>query len=792
MYTAMARRLFIGVIASAIALSSLVAQPLTLADNAAVTGARGASDALVRGVITAPISTGFATYRPYPLSRYRSSVGLTEAAPKGDFSNVSTAVPISFDSYFSDGERAILLREGFVARPEGLGNFGAAYAHEVSSRQMGSFVTVDAVAHGLRVTVDEALRDLEIGYATDAMVVEFATLSEDIAHQLDGAGSPVVQRSLEGLLGYAQTGQYLLNPALGLDPRVAKEVRDEVRKINAASGPAESSVLPGLQIDYSLFRPAGRYAADDRRTAFFRARQWSARVPFVLRDESGNVDAESARRAFLLTQTIASLAERFDFDERRQPLDEAIAFLTGGAEDSYLWSTVSSAARRYYGLLARMGTAWLDSDAEIVSLTNYLGEGKTSGMPILFRLHAWSDGREGEPMAEFVRVASTNVSAYRSLFGLQRGETSESWLSSIRRSFVYVSQPLALDNNGDTGLPRFMRGNGWRYRGLASALGVAADIVLPPSTITMKSLPKASRYGGESAIGTDGYVEPNPEAWGRLASLAGYLRVGLGRVPGMIRQGLAAKLLDIERASARLMRISVTELKGGTLAPDDRDVIASMRTRVIAYETPVDPLLRQQGFTTPCVSSSRGGNGYPMAIYVIAPRNDGVQGLMLTRGAIYAYGDQVDPQGSQRRDLRPAGWTSAFVSPDRPFDVDAAKLVGLSSDLPVTPVEYTPAKGEATSTDRSAQLDVESSSISRAVGELWFRIILQRNDRPELIVTLVDGNEQVVRHMDLGRLVEKNRLELFTVGDLPEGRYALRLEDVLGNMLASARVRIVP
>ncbi len=792
MYTTMAQHLAILLTVCAVAVSPLSAQQLAVTNNSPVTGPRGSSEGVVRGTITAPITTGFATYRPFPIPRFTPTVGLSEAPVRPDLSNVATATPITFNTYFTDAERGMLVRQGFVARPEGIGSFGVGYAYEASSRPMGSFVTVDAVTHGLRVTLDEALRDFEIGYATNTLAMEFAMLSEELARQLDAASSPVIQRSLQSLLGYTQTGQYLLNQQSPIDARVATQVRDEARKIMQASDRVESSVLTGVIIDYTLFRTNDQYASDARRASFFRARQWSARVPIVLRDQDGDVQVENARRAFLLTQTIVSLSTKYDFDRSHQLVEEPIAFFTGGESDSYQTNVIASAARRYYGILASTGSTYLANDAEVSSLTNSLAEGTAGNRPILFRLHAWSDGRGGDQVDDIVRVASTNSSDYRSLFGLRRGESSESWLTTVDRSFMYMLQPLALTNGDQNGLPRFMQGDAWHDRNLASALGGVTDVSLPVSMSTMKSLQKAGKYGGESAVGTDGYIEPSPDAWGRLAALARYIRVGLATEKGMISGGITAKLLDIERTSARLMQISITELTGAPVSADDRDVISSMRTRVIAYETPIDPMLRRGGYTTPRASSARSGNGFPMAIYVIVPRNDGVPGLMLTRGAIYTYGDAFDPQGSRRPETRPAQWTSTFVSPDRSFTTDGTRLVGIAADLPPTAVAYTPTKDEAKSTAQFAEISVESSNVSRLEGELWFTIGIRENDRRELFVTLVDQDGRVVRRMDLGRLREQRRLELISVDDLREGLYALHLEDALGQTLASARVRVLP
>jgi len=790
MYTSMARAILIAAYIAFVASLPVMGQVLASADDHPVTGMKGTSEGVLRGTITAPITTGFARYQPYAVPRQSPSVGLGEASPAPDFSNVATPGSFSFSGYFSEKERTLLQREGFVARIEGIGNFGAAYAHEVSPRPLGSFVTVDAVAHGLRVTLDEALTDFETGYATSALKGEFSTLATSIRRRLDGATSRTLKQSLRSLLGYLQTGEALLDPTAKLDPLVAPDVRSEVGRIVAATGTGESSVLKGVRIDYSLFRPLGRYASSEGAIAFFRARQWAARVPFVVRDVSGSVDPEGTRMALLLTRSIASLTGQGDFDRARRSLDEPIAFLTGGYGDGMSWETIATAVRRYYGVLAGEGDAYLAGDEEVADLARHVAQGSSRTGGILFRLHNWEDGRRSDPIAEFVRVASANPSAYRSLFGLRTGETSEAWMESIDRAFLYTLQPLALDSYGDEGFPRFMRGGAWRDRGLASALGGAADIALPLSTVTMKSLPKSSRYGSAGEPGTDGYVEPSPAAWGRLASLAGYLHRGLTDEMPMVSPGIAAKLADIEKASARLMHIAAAELEGEALTADDHQVIASMRTRIIAYETPVDAVTRRRGYTTTRSLAIRGGNGYPMAIYVVVPRNDGIPGLMLTRGAIYTYVDQVDPQGAVRGDLLPVSWSSTFIDADRSFRVDSTRLLGLVADIPVDDLSRASAREEQKGLARFTQLDLESSTVSRANGELWFTVGVEENDRRELFVTILDGSGRGVRRMDLGRLRERRHLDLFRIDDLPEGGYTIVVEDAVGNRLASGRFRV--
>lgn len=209
------------------------------------------------GEIEASVSTSFGTYTPYTIPTYRLTVGLDEPTISSDFANVSTASgEFAWSDYFSAAERSTLRRNNFVARAEPIGSFAQAYAGN-QDIELGSFVTVDAVLHGLRTTADEAYRQMERDQFAPNLSNLLATLAQSISGQLGGARSQASTQALTRLLAYTQTGQSLLDPSTSIDSRVKSMVTSEIAKIDAAQGRSASSIIPRLQINYAQFQPSG-------------------------------------------------------------------------------------------------------------------------------------------------------------------------------------------------------------------------------------------------------------------------------------------------------------------------------------------------------------------------------------------------------------------------------------------------------------------------------------------------------------------------------------------------------
>ncbi len=791
-------------------------------------GAIKTSQNEIAAEIKVPVTTSFGVYKPYSVPRYKAEIGLNEPGVSSDFSNIGVSGGgFSWNSYFTGGERSLLQKNGFVARPEAIGSFGQAYSVELSAHPMGSFVTVDAVLHGVRVSMDEAVRDMERNYATKALDAQLSDLSRSIRIQLDAERSPALRDALQGLLGYVQTAQVLLNPSMTVDPSVRSVVTEELRKIRAAAGSAPSSVFPQRTISYTVFAPSGYYASDEKLGNFYRTRAWLSQIGFGLRTPGGAADLSSVRMASLLA-LMAQAEGGADFQQTLRNINEPIAFLNGSSERISSWDILTGAMRGYYGRIVEAGSGFLVDNAMLGEFVGYLDEQIASqemtraGSPT-FRLidwesdrsyavldRIWSDARVSAGSYGLLAMAAmgsrhaadlrqTQAGNSRSLMSAFMGMPTESWVEDMDRAVLYTVQPLALEQERGGGYPKFMRGDAWRDREVLSALGAWGDFQHQSAVMPMQAATRAaaSNMGREIAMQT--YVEPNPEAWARVAALAAYLRNGFteGRGDRLISRKLQTKLQDIENVAAKMMQIATLQLGAKDLARDQIDLLRSMPERIAAYETFTDRALQGEGFPVTVSSAQMNGvgvaTGHPLAIYVIVPGADGE--LTLTKGAIYSYYELNGSADTWMRTITSAGssttpemsWMSSFVSSDRPFAQDVRKLRGVSAEIPAVAAVYTLSQQERRAPSSEAQLELESTVVSRNGGELWFTVHAPNLEGSELLVSLANSRGQVVQRGQIGKVQNGERLDVVRIGNVSNGQYFIRVEDLGGRMVASGR-----
>jgi len=782
--------------------------------------------------IKVPVTTSFGVYKPYSVPRYRAEIGQREMNAASDFSNVAVAdATLRWNNFFTSGELALLRSNGFVARPEAIGSFGQAYAVEFGPHPMGNFITIDAVLNGLRVAADEASRDVERNYAAPMLKSQLIDLSSAITAQIASEGNPALTASLRRLLAYVETAQLLIAPSATADPSVRDVVSEELRKIRAAAGADRSSVFPGLTINYARFTPTGYYTLDSRLSDYYRTRVWLSQAGFSLRMPNGAPDLESVRAASLLARIIGSLSAEGDFRQTYLNINEPVAFFTGSAERASSWDILTSALRGYYGRLADADASFLADNEMLVGFTGYLEEQLPSGMSMqagapAFRLIDWEPERSnvvrdrlwndtrvsagsygliamaavGSDRAADLRQSAAGTS--RSLNSSLLSMPAEAWVQDLDRAVLYTVQGLARDMERGAGYPRFMRTDAWRDREVLSALGAWAAFQSEPAVMKMQAAAKATASSRGSEIVAQSYVEPNPEAWARVAALAGYLRDGLTGIRGdrLIRRDLEMKLQDIENVAAKLMQVAAFELGGKELSGDQMELLRSMPDRIAAYEHFTDRSLRQDG--SPVTAAGAGiGNvgvatGHPLAIYVIVPQSDGE--LVLTRGAIYSYYEVDGSIDDWRRRMMTAGgsastpdWTESFISADRSFAQDAGKFRAVNAAIPAMAAIYTPSQQERRPPVSKAELELESGVVSRNAGELWFTVHAPNLEGSELMVSVANVNGREVKRTQIGRIENGERLDVVRIENLENGQYFIRVEDLGGNMVVSGRFLVV-
>lgn len=781
--------------------------------------------------IQAPVSTSFGTYAPYTVPRYSSEVGLSEPAISPNFSNVVTpANGFPWTSFFSAGERSLLLRNDMVARPEAFGTFAQAYSPTMTTVDLPAFITVDAVVHGLRISAEEAFRVAERDHARPALSSMLNDLSSLFRKQLNSEKNSAISEADRRILAYLQTGQALLDPGTGIDARVGELVDAELQKIHQASGTAASSVVPSTTIDYSRFKPTGYYAADASSSDYYRAKVWLSDVGFPLRGRDGTVDPQLARMAILLARAMDQLAGQGDFRDRYLSINELYGFFRGHPQDVLSWDAMAGATRAYYGRMVTADVSTLADESQLGQFVNYLDEQLPAGRNRLeartfhlldrtpsagdaFFSQAMPGGGQGVGLAIASalggeRAQSLVVAGGTSGAAPKIARAAEDWVQDINWAMLYATQPLITGTETSGGYPRFMRTDAWRDREVTGALGAWADYLHPVSMLPMTTGGSVAKVGRRNAsnLGTEGYVEPNPEAWGRIASLAAYIRNGLVDAPNgrMIGEKIEGRLQDIENVSAVMMQISAQELQGKELTDDQIQLLAGMPSRIAAYENFADGGIAGAG--APVVQggvvsgSSAVADGHPLAIYVIVPRNDGEGGLMLTRGAIYSYFEPTGDLRSWQDAMDNAGttavqmpsWMAGFVSTDRNgFAQDTRNFRQVTGSIPATKVAYVPSEADRKRALPDVQLDLESNVVRRSDGELWVTIHAQQLDGVDVMMSVVNTSGQVVYTTAPARIENGERYDVIRVEGLQSGQYFLRVADQVGRQLASGRFMVV-
>jgi len=159
-------------------------------------------------------------------------------------------------------------------------------------------------------------------------------------------------------------------------------------------------------------------------------------------------------------------------------------------------------------------------------------------------------------------------------------QTPEEWNRNLYGSWLYSLQAL-LEPYGD-GYPTFMQGDAYQDRSLWAALSSWAE--LRHDTILYAKQPYgmlagAMPPGEEPPPPPPGYVEPVPEFYARMLTLARMTRKGLEDMKVLDEAGLE-RLTALEEIIANLLRISIIELRNEAVSQEDADYIKYIGRRL--------------------------------------------------------------------------------------------------------------------------------------------------------------------------------------------------------------------
>lgn len=536
----------------------------------------------------------------------------------------------------SQGQRDKLAANFFVVDRTNWEEFYEVYE---SNRycDLPSFVTTDSLLHTYHLYYQKLQRSTEQTYLYKSLKKLTAEMLNNTLQQFAVLRGTEWEEAAGRNIIYFGTAAKLLGIEISVPEVYEGSIDNEVAKILDASGFAECAVMPErlLGEDYSQYRPRSYYASTPLLSKYFRVMMWYGRINFTQQYEQDN-------RCALLMNLALSDAKCY---EEWHKIYEVTSFLVGSSDD-LLYNEYIPIITGIYGtdftLNSLVGNedAWEKFKAAIALLRgpeiNSLGvwadsidyvdwESDVKGYRFMgqrFVLDAAifqnllydevkpaSDGDTrltpdaldipaafGSDVALdlLVRMGNDKFPNYLDKMAEMREKVSKSdtyWTSSIYGGWLYALKPL-VEEKGE-GYPSFMTSTEWAKRSLEGFLGSWTELK-HDTILYAKQAYSISESGGDDYYRVQpddrGYVEPEPEVYDRLCTLAQATKNGLDDL-GYLSEDDAWSLDLLIELCGRLRDISIKELQGEALTDQEYGTIRSYGGSLehFWYES-VDPL----------------------------------------------------------------------------------------------------------------------------------------------------------------------------------------------------------
>lgn len=638
-------------------------------------------------------------------------------------------------------------QQGFVVVPDVAEQMFVLYEDYPTENDIPvpNFITVDSLLHAYHLFFGYTLRTVERQYLVAAArkMTDTALFHSTKFYRQCPPGP--LQDAAAATAGYFAVGKSLLDgkPAsAGVGAATDKLVALELQHI-AAHQQRLNSPLLGVQVHYTQFVPRGHYTRTPELSRFFKALIWYGSTGLLL-DANSNDESRVLhhnRMALLMTKMLSG-DDKLRAEWAR--IYEPTTFFVGVSDDLGYREYVDL-AREVFGpglpLEALADDSRLDSFLqqaraqlpgpaiapfylEVDDAGNLLeGSGKVQKrqfrlmgqryIPDSYILQqlvsplvrpAGPDDARDIPMGLDVMAVLGSDRArqllltqydqgrypqYKEQLAALRDEFAnlpeDKWWQNLYWGWLYSLQGL-LGEYGP-GYPAFMQRPQWQDKELQTALGSWAQ--LRHDTI-LYAKPSGAQYGGADPEVVEGYVEPVPEVWGRLAYLARLSREGLSR-RNILPANLNTAFTRFENLLLFCKSCAETQLQGGRLsrAANERILyfggeLERLQLSVIQGEGGL-PVTGWWEITneadrhmatiadvhTSFDSALEVGVGPAYRLYVIVPRSDGR--LQVTKGGVFSYFEFLHPASDRLTDeawikMLKAGkqpaqpkWTRSFI-----------------------------------------------------------------------------------------------------------------------------------
>ena len=690
--------------------------------------------------IEGPVETDFGTYTPLHVTIEPNAL---QVQLKDDLSNV---VNLS-DFVLTEAQLTSLRTNHFVVTPalkqDGKTAYNELFDIYVDARDnhIPQFITTDAMLHSFHLCFDNILKTCEEDRFFAQLDELINGLSAKTWDQYRAATDTTVRVALFRNLDYLQVASELLVEKWYItDPLPGGKYFEEISLVKDAAGFHSSPIFSqpefDYQEDYSQYKPRGHYTKSDSLKDYFRTMMWLGRMTFGCED-GASYSQTMTLSAILMTQAISTLTlSGVPATEIWDDIYQPTVFFVGKSDDINFYQYLEIADAIYGAdFLTFEPDAFADQNKLVQFLTaaadlesgaiNYPGQPskgfrfmgqrfipdswildelvalKTSGrfMPTgLDVMTVLGPETKAEQEWAFQYVSEEDklnpdyLKHINELKDTFRDYPPETWAQNAYWNWLYCLMPF-LHEFGE-GYPYFMQTDAWRDRNLFSALGSWAE--LRHDTILY-----AKQSGTETGMppGTpldQGFVEPNPEAFGRLASLADFMIEGL-KSRDLLFESFRTALERFSELAVGLKIIAEKELTLQSLTLEEYQTIFGFGKalfRIVTFDAYAEgpnpwndddldpmPVIADVHTDANTMTVLEEGVGHPYAIYVLCS----IEGeVVLTKGAGFSYYEFTRPLSEGRltdeewRDMliqptppsRP-GWSNSFISgPDTATDSD--------------------------------------------------------------------------------------------------------------------------
>ncbi len=644
--------------------------------------------------ISKPVVTEFAEYQP-ELIDITPSVEPYKIAD--DFSNVW-----NFDQFqFSDEQKRLLLENGFVAVQS-----DDKEMYEIYNRALKEntpiFVTVDALLHAFHEQFDYILRTLETDRFISHIQQMTIALIDGSLEQYNEAADSRVKEAARKNLAFFCVALAMLDADYAAPALVAELVASELQLIDAHNSMTHSP-LRGYAEDYTQYVPRGHYTLSEDLKRYFRAMMWYGRSTFHNKETAflgitHDMAEMETIQALLVTQlmNISSIGDNSVLDLWRQVYLPTVFFV--GQSDNLNIDDYTSAALDVYGAdfttlpvdqfsdadnldafmnyptrpasqisadvwgggFSIMGQRFIP-DSYIIDKLNFLEEARLpSGLDVMSVL---GSERAKEILTQSGLYTEMYAEKHDKLYQEFLDKDESVWAQNVYWNWLYCLMPMLADK--EEGFPFFMQNDAWRDKDLSCALGSWAE--LRHDTILYARPSAVGSADNSSNAYKSEYVEPNPWAFGRLASLVRYTIDGLNNLNLIKDFKFSDRINDLYEISSSLQTISLKELTNQPLTINECKFIRGIGDPLTLLCTIFDeeddnyfPDVRPDGENMDDMSliadihtdliigeALEIGVGRPLTIYVIIGEGDN---LSISVGSAFSYYEFGQPMNDRLTD----------------------------------------------------------------------------------------------------------------------------------------------